>query len=568
MTDIPKGPGLPGSAAAPKGPVTDAPKGPGLSGIADAVAAPKRGRSLQLVWVIPIVAVLVGGWLAVNAVLDQGPTITISFKTAAGIEAGKTKIKYKNIDIGEVTSITISKDLSHVMVTAEMMKEIEPHLVEDTQFWVVRPRIAGGQVTGIGTLFSGSYIGVDLGKSIKRRDEFEGLEVAPIVTGDVPGLQFVLRSQDLGSHDIGTPVFFRRVPVGRVMASELDKDGSGVTMKIFVEAPYDRHVNPNTRFWNAGGIDISMDSAGVRIQTQSLVSILIGGIAFETPAESPEAPPADEQSVFILFPDRALAMKQPDKETIPFTVVFTESLRGLSAGAPVEFHGIPLGEVKAIGAEYDMEGQTFRFPVEIALYPGRITRYFKPGKTAKEQETRLTVPQFFDHLIARGLRAQLKTGNLLTGQMFVALDMVPDAAKAKMDWTKAPPQLPTTPGGLAELQHTLANFAKKLDTVPVDKIAVDLRQALQSMHKMLQSTDLMVRRLDNELAPKARETLEESRKAFQAAERTLAADAPLQQDTREALRQLGRASQSLRLLADFVERHPEALLRGKKEDGQ
>ncbi len=558
MTDIPKGPGLPGSAAPPKG--------PGLPDIADAVVVRKRRQSFQIVWVIPIVAVLVGGWLAVQAILEKGPTITITFKTAEGLEAGKTKIKYKNIDIGEVTSIGFTKDLSQVVVTAELKKGAAPHLVEDVRFWIVKPRIAGGQVSGIGTLFSGSYIEFDRGKSSVPRRDFEGVEVAPIVSGDVQGRQFVIQGKDMGSHDPGTPLFFRRIPVGKVATSELNQDGSGVTLKIFVESPYDKFVNPNTRFWDVGGIDITADAAGVKVNTESLMSILLGGIAFETPADSPDAPPAEENTVFMLFPDRALAMKRPDREVVAFSVVFSESLRGLSAGAPVEFQGIPLGEVKSISAEYDMESQLFRFPVEIVLYPERTARMFKPGKRAKDAG--LTMPQLFDHLIERGLRARLKTGNLLTGQMFVALEMVPDADKAKADWTKTPPELPTTPGGLQQLQHVLASFAKKLDTMPVDKIGVELRQALQSMNKMLQSTDLLVRRLDNELAPKARETLEESRKAMQAAERTLAADAPLQQDAREALRQLGRASQSLRLLADYIERHPEALIQGKKSGRQ
>lgn len=549
--------------------MTDAPREPGLPGIAEAVAAPKRRRGLQIVWLVPIVSALIGGWIAVKSILEHGPTITITFKSAEGLEAGKTKIKYKNVDVGEVKSIVINpKDLSRVIVTVEMKKESATFLVEDMKFWVVKPRIAGGQVTGIGTLFSGSYIEVDLGKSTKPRRDFEGLEVPPIVTGDVPGRQFTLHGPDLGSHDVGTPVLFRRVSVGKVVASEIDKDGSGVTLKIFVEAPYDKFVNPNTRFWDAGGIDITTDSAGIKVETESLLSILLGGIAFETPADAPSTQPADEHAVFILFADRALAMKRPDKAVVPFSVVFSESLRGLSAGAPVEFNGLPLGEVKAIGAEYNMGERTFRFPVEIALFPDRVAKHFKPGKRAFEQDPNLTMPRLMDQLIEHGLRAQLKTGNLLTGQMYVALEFFPDAAKAKADWTKTPPELPTTPGGLKELQHTLASFAKKLDTVPVDKIAVDLRQALQSMHKMLQSTDLMVRRLDTELAPKAKETLEESRRALQAAERTLAADAPLQQDAREALRQLGRASQSLRLLADFLERHPEALIRGKKEGGQ
>ena len=343
-----------------------------IDDIPPAEVVPKRRGSLSLVWLIPIVAALVGGWLAVKAVLDKGPTVTITFKTAEGLEAGKTKIKYKNVDVGEVNEIHFTKDLSRVVVTVEMVKGAAPHLVEDTRFWVVRARVAGGQVTGLGTLFSGSYIGLDVGKSTKRRKEFEGLEVAPIITGDVPGHQFVLRGQDLGSHDVGTPVFFRRVQVGRVVAHELNRDGSGVTLKIFVEAPHDRYVNPNTRFWDQSGIDITADATGVKINTASLVSIMLGGIAFETPANSPVALQADEDTIFILYPDRAQAMKRPDTEIATFTAYFTGSLRGLSVGAPLDFSGVPIGEVRSIGVELDDASKTIHFPVELAVYPERL----------------------------------------------------------------------------------------------------------------------------------------------------------------------------------------------------
>ncbi|HEY6974598.1 MAG TPA: MlaD family protein, partial [Nitrospiraceae bacterium] len=228
--------------------------GTALEDVPTAVAVKKRRSSPQLVWLIPIVAALIGGWLAVKTILEKGPTVTITFKTAEGIEAGKTKAKYKNIDIGEVKSVAFTKDLERVVVTVEFHKGVEPHLVEDVRFWIAKPRIAGGQVSGIGTLFSGSYIEMDRGKSSVPRREFEGLEVAPFVTGDVPGRQFILQGKDLGSHEPGTPVLFRRIAVGKVAASELKQDGSGVTLKIFVESPYDKFVTANTRFWDVSGI--------------------------------------------------------------------------------------------------------------------------------------------------------------------------------------------------------------------------------------------------------------------------------------------------------------------------
>src|SRR3982751_4785822 len=203
---------------------------PEILDIPEAAVARKRGWTVSLVWLIPAVALIIGAWLGVKAVLDRGPTITISFKTAEGLEAGKTKIKYKNVDIGEVTAVRVSKErLQGVIATAELAKETKPYLVEDVRFWIVRPRIAGGQVSGLGTLFSGSYINVDLGKSDKPRHEFVGLEIPPIVTGDIPGRQFVLHSKALGSLGIGSPVYYRQVEVGSVVAHELNKDGNGVT---------------------------------------------------------------------------------------------------------------------------------------------------------------------------------------------------------------------------------------------------------------------------------------------------------------------------------------------------
>jgi paraquat-inducible protein B len=318
----------------------EGPRSSDLPDIPSAIAKSKRKSSPQLIWLIPIVAVLIGGWLAVKSILDKGPTITITFKTAEGLEAGKTKVKYKSIDIGEVKTVEFTEDLERVVVTAEMKKGVTPHLVEDVRFWIVKPRISGGQVSGIGTLFSGSFIEMDRGKSSTRREEFEGLELQPAITGDVPGRQFVLHGKDLGSHDVGTPVLFRRIRVGKVVANELKPDGSGMILKIFVESPYDKFVTPNTHFWDVSGVEITANASGVKVNTEGLMAILLGGVAFEAPLDSPALPEAEENTVFQLFADRAASMKQPDREMLMFTMYFEDSLRGLMVGAPLELNGV------------------------------------------------------------------------------------------------------------------------------------------------------------------------------------------------------------------------------------
>jgi len=524
--------------------------------IPEAVAAPKSARSIQLVWLIPLVAVLVGGWIAVKAILDRGPEITISFDTAEGLEAGKTKIKYKDVEVGQVSSVVLSEDLKHVIVTADLVKGTERYLVDDTRFWVVRPRVTGGDVSGLGTLLSGAYIGMDIGKSGRSTRHFTALKTPPVYAFEVPGREFVLRGSDLGSLDPGAPVYFRRIQVGQIASHALDKDGKGVTLKLFVNAPYDRYVTADTRFWHASGFDVTLDASGVKIQTQSLVAMLSGGLAFETPAESAALPPAAAGAEFRLYAHRAEAMKTPDAIVMKTVMVFRESVRGLAPGAPIDFRGIVVGEVTAIKVELDPATLQFTIPVEVNIYPARLrTRLVKQQAALGERERR----EFLNAMMGQGLRAQLRTGNLLTGQLFIALDFFPHAPKIKTTTLDVDAfEVHTIPSGLTELQETVSSIAKKIQDLPLGEIATDLRQTLQSATKLIQH-------FETDLTPEARAAIADARKALAATERALATESPLQQDARNAMRELARAAQAFRLLADYLERHPEALIQGKKE---
>jgi paraquat-inducible protein B len=355
---------------------------------------------------------------------------------------------------------------------------------------------------------------------------------------------------------------FRRIQVGKVAVSELNQDGSGITLKVFIESPYDKFVNSNTRFWDVSGIDITADASGVKVNTEGLMSILLGGLTFEAPAGSEALPEADPDTVFTLFPDRAAAMKQPERETLVFTMYFEESLRGLTVGAPVELNGVAIGEVKGILTGYDNKLGRFRFPVDVAIYPGRLralSREKMADPTPAEQKAKI------DGLIEGGLRAQMKTGSLLTGQMYISLGMFPDAAPAKINWATNPPEFPTQPGMMIELQATLMNISKKLENMPIDKLGGDLHVALQSLNRTLVGAEQMVKRMDKEVAPAAKSALDDARRLLITTEQTLASDAPLQQDLRTSLRDLSRAAQSLRELTELLERQPESLIRGKKE---
>ncbi|MRR33326.1 MCE family protein [bacterium] len=530
--------------------------------IPDAVAEPKRRFSIQLVWLVPILAAIIGVTLAGRALLERGPTITITFKTGIGLEAGKTKIKYKEVEIGEVKKVAISEDRSRVIVTARMGRDSKGLLVEDTRFWVVRPRLQGGYVSGLGTLLEGAYIGVDVGKATKPSRAFIGLEEPPPVTKDVPGTTFFLHAADLGSLNITSPIFFRRLQVGQVVAYDLDRDGKGVTFTIFINSPYDRYVRANTLFWHASGIDLSLSAGGLKVKTESVVAILLGGVAFQTPEDKGEVPRAVPNTAFSLFANREDAMKHAETSRT-FLLVFRESVRGLSVNSPVEFRGVPLGEVSNIKLKFDERVKDFSIEVEIRIFPQRLRGANTSGPRPPENSQ-----TFINDLVVHGLRARLGSGNLLTGQRYVSLDLVPNSSKAKVDWSRTPPRLPTAQAGGEDIQASLARISRKIEKMPLEEIAAEVRHAVRSLDQALQSADRLLKRTDAEIVPEARALLEEARTTLSGAREVLSTDAPLQQDLRETLRELSRAARSVRILVDYLELNPESLLRGKKGGGQ
>ncbi|MEK7884313.1 PqiB family protein [Methyloversatilis sp. NSM2] len=533
-----------------------------------AVVDPPRRFRIPLVWVIPIVAALIGLFLAARTWYEQGPVVTLQFRTGTGLEPGKTRIKYKDVDVGQISTVRLAEDGSHVVATAQMAREAAPLLVEDTRFWVVSAKVSGSAVSGLDTLLSGTYVGMDAGKSGEARRDFVGLEDAPVVSLGVPGRSFALHADTLGSIDVGTPVYFRRIQAGQVTAFKLDDAGQHLDIQVFIKSPYDRFVTIDTRFWNASGIDLKLGAEGLQLNTESATAILAGGLAFETPpGGDTEAAPAGQD--FRLFSTRAEALKQPSSNAQIWQLRFTETLRGLSVGAPVDFRGIQIGEVIAISPDVDVDAADVGLQVDIAVFPERMQSRKDTTQDMSEADFRA----FVDRLIKRGLRAQLRNGNLVTGQLYVAMDFFPNADTAKVDWAGRPPQLPTQRGSLDELQATLSRIAAKIDRLPLDDIAAETRRAIAGLASAVERTEALMQRLDglasNEVraaVAETQQTMAEARAAVADGRRLLASDAPLQQDLRDSLQELSRAALSLRHLADMLERNPEALLRGKPEE--
>jgi len=539
---------------------------------------PPRKR-LSVVWIIPLVAAVVAIGIAIQRIRTQGPTITILFQAASGVQAGKTFVRYKDVEIGQVTGVELAEQFSKVKVTVQVQRSAAGLMVEDTRFWVVEPRVTLSGITGLGTLLSGNYIGIQPGQSPRERHHFIGLDTPPAIT-DQPGRSFILKAPDPGSLGVGAPVYFRRFKVGEIAALSLRTDGTGVDITAFVYAPYDKYVTPESRFWDASGIDVSLTAEGLAVRTQSLVSVLAGGVAFDEPSFESTSGPAEENAVFTLFRDEASATKQPDPIARRY-VIYTDSLQGIQVGAPVKLLGVTAGEVADVGLAVDTKTGAFRPRLLVTLYPERIIAWMTPEQealgralaSASEAERTAMVRHQIEDL---GLRAQLRTGNLLTGERYVALDYDPKAKKPDIDWSKDPLELPVSPGGLSDLESKangildqVHDILATVDRMPLEPIAKDLGSALKSIDQLLKNADA------NTL-PELAKTMADLRSALAVAQRVLkntdqtllGKDAPAQQDLRDALLEITRAARAVRVLADYLERNPEALIRGKGRTGQ
>jgi paraquat-inducible protein B len=532
--------------------MTDTPAStPPVDELPQPVVRQRRRINPSLIWLVPILAALAGVALILRAYLAAGPTITIRFPTAEGIEAGKTEVRYKNVVMGKVRDVELAEDRSHVRARVNLSGEAAGVAVEDSQFWVVRVRADLGGISGFNTLVSGTYIGVNIGRSETRRLEFDGLEKPPTVTNDQKGRQFVLKTPDLGSLNVGSPVYFRRIPVGRIAGFELDEDGRGLTVRAFVDEPYDRYVTADARFWNASGVDLSLDASGLKLNTQSLVTLVAGGVAFQPLSGEIGGKAADEGASFTLYTSQDAALTAENAWTLPVRMRFTESIRGLAVDAPVDFKGIGIGRVTAIELSFDREHKRFVAEVAAEIRPQRLGRAYRELAADHAPDAR-GAEALFAELIERGLRAQLRAGNLITGQLYVALDFPPKAKALKVDTKDLPLLIPTEPASLDQIQTRISDI--------VNKVGNRLRDALGA-------ADALLRQLDAQVAPAATETLREARSTLDAANRSLASpDAPLQQDMRRTLEEVDRAARSLRDLSDYLQRHPDALIRGRRQD--
>lgn len=526
------------------------------------VARLKRSR-ISAIWLIPLVTLLIAAWLGVRTVSQQGPLVTLQFNSADGLTAAQTRVRHKAVELGQVEEIRLTDDMSKVLVRVRMTREAAPYLTDQARFWVVRPRISSGSLAGIETLVSGSYIEMDPGgREGASKTEFVGLEQPPGVRSGEPGRTFALKADRIGSLAPGAPVFYRDITVGEVLGYDLGDGVGPVTIEVFVRAPYDGFVRAGSLFWNASGLSIQAGADGVRVELASLQALLNGGVAFNSPRERNE--PVQAGAVFPLYQSLSEAQASGYRNKLEFVTYFTSAVRGLNAGAAVEFLGIQVGTVRDVKLVIDDASGTARVRVVLEVQPERI---IAPDQARDDP---FLVAQ---RMVRNGLRAQTKTASYITGQQVLAVDFVPGATPAELVLDGKEWVLPSVGGGLDNILTAVSGIAAKIDRLPLDQIAGNLNVTLRSAAGAMGSVQELVRKTDAgltpalkrlpEIAQAVQEAAVRAGRTFGSLEGSYGQNSQFNRELERAMTQVGDTARSIRILADYLDRHPEALVRGR-----
>jgi paraquat-inducible protein B len=551
-------------------------------------ATTRRTRRVSVIWVIPLVALAIGAWLAWDTLSKEGPTITVTFNTAEGLQPGQSQLKFKEIVFGTVKSLALAPDRTHVVVTIATTHEATPLLTDKTVFWVVKPRLFAGSISGLETLLSGSYVGMLPGASTgKPQRAFNGREDPPIIGEQTPGHVFLLKAKRLGSIQLGSPIFYRDLSVGEVAGWDIADMAEYVTIHAFVRAPYDSYVNDETRFWNASGLSIKLGGSGIEVQMESLKAILLGGIAFETPEQEAHTKVASlENQVFPLFADRDAANAASYTRKVQVVSYFPGSVSGLGPGSPVTMHGLVVGHVTDVRLAYDKATDKVTAPVRYEVEPERIVGVgVDVYKTAQEG---------VEAMLKQGLRATLQSASLITGQQQVALDFLPKEPPVEVTMQDGYFVLPTAAGGgFAGLQASAGELLNKVDQMPFDQIGKSLEQLLNSTNNLvsgpqlrealtklsatLATAETFTHNLNTgtapafkqlpEMASKLQQTLNNTNRLLVSLDAGYGDNTKFNRDLDRLMVQANDAVSSMRALADLLSRHPEALIKGRPAGG-
>jgi paraquat-inducible protein B len=537
-------------------------------------------RHFSAIWLIPILAGLIAGYLGIRSYTQQGDVITISFRTADGLSVGQTAVKYKAVTLGTVEGITLNKDMTGVNVRVHMMAHTNDLLTDHARFWVERPRLTSANLTDI---VSGTYIQVDPGAAGGTyQNTFVGLENQPSLPADEQGTTYVLHANRIGSLTDESPVYFRDVNVGKVLGVDIGDGFGPVTVNVFVRAPYDKFVKPTSHFWNASGFSVKVGAGGLHVELQSLQSALSGGVAFDTPVNSAKAAQADPKMTYTLYTDHKAADSAAFSTRVPCVTYVQNSIKDLGVGSPVQMFGIEVGEVTDVKLTLDPQNNDAKVRVAFEIEPERAFGN-NDGETAPD------TAQIMRQLVQNGMRVRMESSDLIAGQEILALEFTPKTQPATISMESDAMVLPGQGGGLDSLDDAIGDIAGKLQQIPFDEIGKnlnhllasadqtiggpDMKQAVHSLAITMSNAEDVSRTAKENLSPALKKLPDISAQLQNAVAQANAfmssvnngygGDSDFQRDAKRTLDQVNDAARSIRLLADYLDRHPEALIQGK-----
>lgn len=521
----------------------------------------KAAQRWNMIWVVPILALLIGGWLLIKNLGSGGPEIRIRFETADGIIAGNTELKCRSVSIGKVTKIELADDLQSVLVNCDLNAGSEHLLRKGTRFWVVKPRVTTADVSGLGTLLTGSYIELDPGNGEKGGNNWEGLETPPATSRTIPGRRLTLVSDEARSLIVGSPVYYRGFEVGRVESRYLDLEGRRIQYELFIEEKYQNLVTRNTRFWNTSGIDISAGVDGFKIRTPSFQAMVSGGVSFAVPEGLASGDLIADGATFELHRDADSAASSTFNPTLELLLLFDQSVRGLAKNAPVEYRGITIGRVRNISFDYVPELDNQMVPVLVEIDPN-LLRASHQHTSEEEDTTQLA------EAVHIGLRATLKTGSLLTGAMFVDFDYYPDEITSELTYKGDFPVVPTMSSGFAQLEVKLSSILDKIDKLPLDKAVKQFTLTAEESRSVLNELALVAKAaretIDN---PEFKQLPTDFKKTITELEKSIVSLGPagsLQGDLLRTLDEFRSAMRSMESLTDTIKEKPNSIFFGKE----
>lgn len=450
----------------------------------------QKVKNWSPVWIFPIVTALIGAWILFYHYSHQGPEVTLMTTNAEGIEGGKTRIKSRSVDVGVVESTTLTDDLTHVEIKARLNTGMEKLLHGDSAFWVVKPQVGREGISGLGTLLSGAYIELQPGIKGAEPEKYQLLDSPPLAPPDAKGIRVLLESNKAGQLSPGDPVLFRGYRVGSVETSNFNADKRSITYQLFISAPNDRLVTTNARFWKDSGIAVDLTSAGMRVEMGSLSTLFGGGVSFDVPDGQSLGEPVANKTEYHLFDDQRSIQDAMYTQHVDYVMFFKDSVRGLQPGAPVEFRGIRLGTVGKvpffIPGLHQRLSDDYRIPVQIRIEPERLVNQLGGDPDIRSH---------LDTLIERGLRGSLKSGNLVTGALYIDLDFYPKAEpRGKFREFGGYEIIPTVSGGLAQIQQRLMDALDKINNLPINPL---IEQATNSLAESQKTMKHVQATLDN-----------------------------------------------------------------------